>query len=444
MFLNFDISTKYIILNIFLFKMDIIKQEDEIYFDKLGVSYSFLSALGTIPKDSPMMKTSKKAPRRLMKHQRILLYEMNKRESTDDTAPQWTQDHAYHCGGNIGILMEEIGSGKSDVILNLISHSPSLKRDRIVFSNKVSIKKFFTYINISFQNKITDTGSLNWIVVPHGLIYQWRDLMKLFKIKSHVISTRKHFEDLDKHIDDDVWLISSTRYTELCVKYKNEYKNKMLARIIYDECDSIIIPGCVRVPAVWYWFVTSSAQNIKKGTVRSREFIQEVFQDIKDILPQIILKCDYKLVEECLHLPDPEYRVLKIKENLVRNVLNDVVGKNVRDMLNAEDYSGIAKYYNFQIVQNPQELLKRLVGGLRKLLLDPEQPTQSIEKQIRTIELRMLDQDECNICLEEVENITYSSVLVCCHSLYCFSCIMTHISEKKICPKCKKEGITKK
>lgn len=429
----------------------------------------YRSALGTIPRDAPRKSAHPNAFRPLKGHQEQLLYAMIDFEK-DSGPPSIDSDGSIrHKNKRMGILMERVGAGKTDVILNLFMHCPRLTRTDF-FLTVNDRGRYYQQIKFVYNSK-TLSGDLNWIVVPHTILQQWKDLISKFNIKCEIFTDKKHLDELDKKQTTNLWLVSSTRYRELVHLWNNLPTRTCLARLVFDECDSIYIPSCRPVEAAFYWFITSSAQNIFHPTPRysydpntkktnsvgitCTGFIRDTITEVTPFLENLILKCDYIYVKECLDLPDPYNKTLKVKSSVLGRALQGAVSSSVVSMINAGDLEGVASHYNIKTVSSELELVNKVIekfeAEMKRAIDQPTQTeatrkkVQGLRDNIKIIKDRINSQDQCNICFTpkdptdgDEDFIVKPTLTPCCHSIWCFECIINALTNKTKCPKCSK------
>ncbi len=112
-------------------------------------------------------------------------------------------------------------------------------------------------------------GRCNLLVVPHNLVEQWRKYIDEFYDDDHMPKTRivvrgKTLQELSRGdwllADQDLVVVTSSLYSRV-VKLAED-KGVRFQRVIYDEVDSLHLPGCPRPDAAFYWIVTASYANL--------------------------------------------------------------------------------------------------------------------------------------------------------------------------------------
>ena len=120
----------------------------------------------------------------------------------------------FEIESNYGILADKVGSGKTFMILGLITEKLIPKsRDRILHSS------IFTSMRYKNDKEAMKT---NLIIVPHNLISQWKNAFKYSKIKNYNVikKTDITFLEFKDNIFKDVKLAEDADFTEEnCVEY---------------------------------------------------------------------------------------------------------------------------------------------------------------------------------------------------------------------------------
>lgn len=246
---------------------------------------------------NPIAQTSKhsKQPKdvkiSLKPHQLSMIYSMNELETSD------CDNSDYNVKSNVGILADNVGSGKTLTVLGLISSNKTLTDFKII------PQCFNSMIAVQYKkNKTKISVDTNIIVVPHTILTQWEDTIKnqtnlkyltLYKKKQvdkfitdisnvsnndinvpiqDIFQTREEEYNYDvkctslkvKHIMDqyDIILISATQYNRVCNYRFSIYTNVIVSRVIFDEADTIKISNCCKPSSKFTWFVSSSYNNI--------------------------------------------------------------------------------------------------------------------------------------------------------------------------------------
>ena len=215
----------------------------------------------------------------LRPHQRAIVYAMLEREQASTSGIQYKQTTTY---ANYGVLGDEVGTGKSLVVLSYIAHLQTvpgfIQTRNVLLPN--SRENFFTTCKQSYANN----KGPSLIVVPHTIYRQWQEYCKhqttlnVFYAKSHKeIACFQSITDcsgqetnrnhtLQTIHNADIVLVSNTLYKDIqyvATVYKIKWK-----RVFIDEIDSIHIPGTnQQLQSPFTWFITATWANfIMNGT----------------------------------------------------------------------------------------------------------------------------------------------------------------------------------
>lgn len=384
----------------------------------------------------------------------------------------------------VGIIGDRVGSGKSYVILSLICCN------NITHISQPMIKSHgYNKVNFFFNDHIP-TIKTNMLVVPHNLAIQWQSYIETFgcNIKYKIIKTSKALEALYEGSnwlnavgELDLIVVTSTLYNRIAKEFSS--KNVRLQRVIYDEVDSLSIPGCKYVEANFYWLVTASFGNTlyPRGFCvfeRSIEryvwyangiphsgFLKNLLTDLCGNVPlhyvkTLVVKNKEAFVELSLSLPPMNTNIIRCKTPFTIGILNGMVEKQVLDHLNANDLQGALSLINNNQKNSETNIIVRVIEKFsrqasnlniqietqRSLLYDNENERdveinrlttqlKDVEHKIETITSRIKASQVCSICFDDVYQKT---IVPCCQNSFCFSCLSRWVSHKHNCPLCKR------
>lgn len=464
----------------------------------------------------------------LKPHQQTLLARCIEYENSRVKLKQFNQlshhvDEQDYFQTSVGILGDRVGSGKSYVLLSLLTTNDITNR------NDVHIKSHgFSKVVYYIQNKSTSIAT-NLLVVPHNLAVQWEYYIKTFGgIKKYkIIKTQKALDALlsearnttygegsdtddDGHVieeDEDntyisfnvasvvvpqvktpadvlgeynLLVITSTLYNKLA-HFLNMNKIKV-QRAIYDEVDSLNVPGCKEVQANFYWFVTASYGNViyPRGLhkyepnvgryiwyasgIKHSGFLKNILLDLfynlsLNLIKVLVIKNKESYVEASLCLPEMISHYIQCKTPFAINVLNGIVDRNILNYLNADDIQGALQYINPTHKASEDNIVARVIdkymrqitninlqiNTAREYLYDTENERQDVigrlEKQLEQVQAkidaiteRIKNNNLCTICYDTADNKTVTS---CCQNTFCFKCINLWLAQRKVCPMCK-------
>jgi SNF2 family DNA or RNA helicase len=382
---------------------------------------------------------------------------------------------------NFGILADVVGSGKTYIIMGLISSAiVPPEHDRILPSS--------TFCAMQYNDGIKSHNT-NCVIVPHNLITQWKQAfsystLKVFTVARHSdIDILKYSEtktnttntDTDANTDDqnicqvnqyDVLLCSANMLAD----YMNAFPNIKYARMIIDEVCSIKLPPDLNWDANFIWFITATPSGISKI---NRNYIRYIVSGIHSfVFDNIIIKNNDEYVSRSMSLPRLNQILIKCFTPKQLQLIREYVPADVIDMLNAGNMPGAITHLNCNvdtdegilevITKKIAEDIHNKMAELRyqeqRIVTDKiahdehldklRQKLQSVQNKYDSITARIkqFKEDTCPICLEDFTNVQ-ASVLTCCNQLLCVTCLASIPSKgitagadpllTKICPMCR-------
>ena len=304
---------------------------------------------------------------------------------------------------NIGILSDNVGSGKTLSILSLISISPiSIPYFDTKYGNiiklcqrnintnkykkmiqllqgvitqdviKMIYKYAFSYINYikktpidliceNSYTRIEDISSnnksaahkiyipSNLIIVPHSLFYQWlNDIRENTSLKVYPIRTKRDKIDMDLFMEYDIILCNANKYKIISEKSAN-YK---WSRVIIDEADTINLPNSSNISYDFLWFITTTYDRLEEH--KNIGFIRNTFRNLeynttytvyKYLKRALVIETECCTIEESFtgDIPKPIYIDIKCTTPLWLRVIKDSISQIVLIKLNAGDIDGAIK-----------------------------------------------------------------------------------------------------
>lgn len=376
----------------------------------------------------------------------------------------------------IGIMGDMAGSGKSYVILSLILDNDRLKRSPLMHA--CGLNKVF----ICYTDHLRQVNT-NMLVVPYNLVAQWEVYLRVFapSLRYTVINRSKSM-DTFYNVDfsaTDLILVSSSFYNRVAMHI--DTKKIRLYRVFFDEVDNMNIPGCEKIEARFYWFVTASYGNLlypkgyshfdagksnvrvfKARGIRDSGFIRNLFTDLapsKLVARLLVVKNQDSFVSDSMAMSQPESLVVRCRTPFTLSVLSGVVENNIIESLNAADVQTAMQLINpmcrgteDNIIENIIERYMRNVrntdvniGYCRAYEYANEQERaaniqrlenrkQDYLRKIESIKERIRTTEMCTICYEP---FVTKSVVPCCSNSFCFRCIQLWLSRNRSCPLCK-------
>lgn len=420
-------------------------------------------------------------------------------------------DENDYCKTTFAVLADRVGSGKSYVILALIVVNDITNKDNITIQSHGLNKLLF------YQHNKASSVRTNLLVVPHNLATQWEYYIKTFgcNLKHKIVKNQKAFdmliaeilqhesdteqsgsdlsddesepntrnieETLNKISSYDLIVVTSTLYNKFARFL--QINNIKLQRVIFDEVDTLNVPGCQSVDANFFWFVTASYGNVLYPLgynhyesslrryvwyahgIKHNGFVRNILTDMHyhlhhNLKKIIIVKNRESYVESSLRLPEIISDYVQCRTPHAINVLNGVVDRNILEHLNANDIEGALSFISpankcnneENIIARVIEKYTRQVSNLNLQLNTAHQyhydteaertgEIQRLQTQldifqnkISLITERIKNNDLCTICYDVADNKTITQ---CCQNTFCFKCISIWVTQKSRCPLCK-------
>jgi hypothetical protein len=377
---------------------------------------------------------------------------------------------------SIGVIADPVGSGKSYVILGLFSN-PYIKNKKKELLYRSNLFSLYNNIENEYIYK-----NINILIIPHNIFHQWKEYIKNTTLQVKYIKIKKDLEKI-KFDNENLILVSSSIYNQFATLVNNnKYK---FSRVVYDEADSIKIPACKEIKANFYWFVTSSVQNLlmPNGTYFFRQYDSNIITGINHTgfikntfiklynsvehyyVKYIYLKNSDELIKESLLIPDPIIYKIICKNPKILNILNNIISNQIQRMINAGDIQNALKEIDIQR-SNEQNLIKLVANDIINELENKKIDLESIQKKYyKDINKKNKDIEEINKEIKLLEDkindinnrlnnnnidpITYEEIknkviINCCKQSFDFESITIYITQinNPKCPMCR-TNITK-
>jgi hypothetical protein len=316
----------------------------------------------------------------LKKHQLASLRECLRLEENDIIQIE----HGGKLNSKVGFLADDVGSGKSFVILGLIATKPKLCGRNTYFRRTYSRGSYFS-LNYEFRENLHENENIvnydsNLLVVPHGLVKQWSNYINTYtpSLKYYIVEGKnlkkidgkkndevsKFFEEL---VQNDIIIVKDTIlqdfYNLLFVLVSNILKKGIsFSRIIIDEADSIKSKintiDCYEsemrvnssgelgyymsnvIKSEFLWFVSSSIQNIRNSNAKFISLISHSLYNSyqhKRLIDYFMIKNSSEVIKQSFNLPEIKYETIMCRRiNNVKKILSGLISQEVMDMINAD------------------------------------------------------------------------------------------------------------
>jgi hypothetical protein len=284
---------------------------------------------------------------------------------------------------NIGVLSNNVGSGKTAIVLGLIKYKRTIKQK---YNKCCHIKKILYNTIQSFPRELTDLLSefydpnincqlithidekdivnslyfadiikeklinTNLIIIPHNLYQQWKDeIQKITNLKIKYINTKKDLNFTAEQLENglfnkyDIILCNANKLKQL-EKITNKF---VWSRIFIDEVDTINIPNFPKLQSYFLWFISTTYERILKP--KNKGFIYDLFsldyrwrddtqQIQKILLNSITYTCDKNYINKYLILETPEYNIKNYDSPFVNKVLYSLKHNKLNTHLYTNNY----------------------------------------------------------------------------------------------------------
>jgi len=335
------------------------------------------------------------------------------------------------CG--CGIMNDKPGTGKTYCILGLIYYLKHISQ--VVIEDSTFL-----------ENKT------NIIVVPQNIINQWINSIESFSDAGNL--TYKKIVDYSDILDlynpntnlfsYDILLTTSLYYNVIATTMKSNYLT--VARVIFDEIDSIQSFVINEINANFIWFVSASFKYEQMGVYTKRLN--------KDLFPFIKCKCNDDYVDGVLAIEEPNVTKIICKNIYFDSIFNGIVSREEFRLLNALDYTKLKKKFFHKIAQNEKEAIDFLVKDkvetiemeelriidlnksletnadeekLNELKKQLETSTKTLEESKTKLELiktRLIENNCCPLCYNEFDPTQNKVISPCCKNIICYSCTL--------------------
>jgi hypothetical protein len=391
----------------------------------------------------------------LMEHQRTGIYAMVELEKSktiliNNFIHYTNKPTNYELKTNVGILGDKVGSGKSLMIVSLINSDNEINYDQYYLEST----KFMTIKEISNnENK----SNCNIIIVPDNIIHQWKGFFECANgIKIFIYN--KENSDKFNHLDNKVVITSNTDYPLILKQYPSMIWN----RIIIDEADTIKMPKDTVLNAKFIWLITATPNGL---VYANKSYINMLFGKQKTwIIDFITVKNTQEYIDKSIKLPKPNKIMINCLTPIEINVIQEVIPKNVLNMINAGNLNDAIKTLNcntdtqeniFQVItKNINIAIKN-----KKIELDAEnkktyhgsqkeehdKKIKNLERLIKRLDERYnsikekiydLNNQYCPICMGD---FVKPVVVDCCSNIFCLECLTLGLCKNPKCPFCRKD-----
>ena len=429
----------------------------------------------------------------LKEHQLAMIQEMRNLETPGRKRLKTTHptDKKFSFETKFGCVCDKVGSGKSLTILGAIATEPYLEPSREVLTSYRGLVSVYQEVPdiLPVNILVVPHGIINqWVK------YLKEDTCLDFEVVKNKKTLEVFREDFEAYfedpaennanIDKHLYLVTSTFYNRLAPIFTD----RIISRLIVDEVDSINVKRAEKLEAKFTWFISSSKSILEKPlgeyvyephtytawngqvyNVERRHLINKMphsgyFSNIlcslssSRLTGRLYLKSDDEFVKKSFSLPDYSVKVVKCKNTKNHQILNGIIDSDTMNMINAGDIKGAMENMGCK-VENQEGMISFVTKKLKTQLEDRQKEyeykssityssesakknaleniegqIQEIQKKIDCIKTRILENNTCAICCDEITNRV---IVSCCNNPFCFECISISLTHQPKCPMCR-------
>lgn len=369
----------------------------------------------------------------------------------------------------IGIIGDPAGSGKTlSMLAYLAAHGKTIPK---VISELVPQSSRFFYSHQLYN--ITDISGANLVIVPHSLFNQWKsEIATHTTIKYTAVETKRVLKgaELAKSMIEGAFVLTTSN----CYKNVQEYANNYgihWNNIVIDEASAIYfntsdpslrfqflwlvtnnwLPLIFRNPVISKpnlyhlknrvnmhqdlesWLLDNKSAYYE-GSLTSSTFFKEYITFSHPLRSIMVLRNSNDALKTSIQLPPIIYEIVKCKPHTTLNSLMHYYDK--RRLAAARNAAGQP---NGTTTTTQQEVITHdnIASIFQALSVKFTSLSEYVSEQPpRRHELikRRVEDNECIICFEKTDLTT---IVDCCNSVYCGTCLLKSILLNQKCPTCR-------
>lgn len=351
--------------------------------------------------------------------------------------------------GKVGIVGDPPGSGKTlSMISYLASHVPTRMTSELTTH---SSKYFFSHD----LRSLSDTNTAHLIIVPHRLFGQWKQEIEQHSTLSYVpIETKRIMRG-----DTIAKLIIQRRVvltTDKCYKHVQSYATThhiQWDQIMIDEATSIYFHSSDPPLQFQYlWLITNNwiplimkNPNVIKSTLFHLRDRVELHSDLERwLLEDITVHYEGQLASSAFMKEYVSFYHPERGRMVLRNATEDLI-KSMNlpslqyEILQCKPNMSLNSLISFYLArQREPSIRSKQIPHLFQALGIEFQSVAEYKDQQPIIKhnliQRMIDDQECAICMEPCEHPT---IVQCCYHIFCGKCLLKNALINMKCPTCR-------
>ena len=393
----------------------------------------------------------------LMEHQKTALYAMLKYEKEGKLEiknnTHYNENMIFTVDTNMGILSDKVGSGKTLMIVSLIS----LNKTPIVDRNTYRYATPFVCVREKYTKDIINS---NLIIVPQKLVPQWYKAFSASKsLRVVSIATNNDIKNLlkSKLSKFDAILVSDTKIKG----FMKEFGTIRWSRVIIDEADTIKIGKELEIDCSFLWLITATPKALKYNR---KPFIKNIIsKQISWLMKELMIKNDNNFVNQSIILPKPNRFSIQCLAPKELQIIKTFIPNNIIEMINAGNLDEAIKSLNCK-THTDDNIIKVITKNIERAIdnntieMESEKKKnytgsskesqnyrlKHLEKKINGLKMRLesikekiysINDELCPICMDDFNVPTMTK---CCSNVFCFECITLSTGTNPKCPYCRK------
>jgi hypothetical protein len=385
----------------------------------------------------------------LMEHQKFAVNYCIQMENRNSFRTPGTK---YTIITNKALFCDPVGSGKSLVMLSLISENP------IIHTNAKAGASYSSGISVLEDLEPSEIAPLTFIVVPNTLFNQWKTYIETqTSLAFKFIGKKSDFTSKFDCRDIDGLLINSNFYNDIA----ELFKGITVSRIIFDEVHMMKIPNSHIINSSFYWFISASPCEIERFTGKKHGFMPTSLKSILSMVPKcgVIFRNQQAIIDLSIKLPTPNSRILKVRSSNILNVLNGIVSNTILEAIAAGDSKSAMDQLCLEKTDEDNIISvvnKHLQTELESLNIEMEskkirtystvkakqEALEKVEEKIKETKKKIQDIKD-RIFKDNIDPITYDEIVTpvitkCCQNKFEFSTLTEWLLKtKQACPMCR-------
>lgn len=390
--------------------------------------------------------------------------------------------------GNVGVLGDIVGYGKTLTALSIIASSKleEIHKNRQTNVSICSSRNYSYLSYVSESNALIEDDTViqsTLIVVPRGPVYnQWVKALSentslrylavenLNFIKNSMPDFKNNKKDMIDYFNSyDVVLVKNTTFDLLMVNYSifveshNRQYNRLpiirrWKRVMIDEAHDI--GNKIRMLYYEYLWLISGTYIKLIDPPRSNDSVMTPMKEFinYDTIDLVLVKCTKEFVRKSFNIPLPNEIYYTCKMNAKIDAIRNFMSPGLLEKINANDIIGAIRDLGGKS-ETEDSMVDLISKELKKELHNREKEMEyilsldiSVENRgtrVKNIETEIarckeklnnlteriteLTKKTCSICL----NVMESPVIIECTHSFCAGCIMQWITKSLKCPECR-------